>query len=218
MCFSGHDNIDSFQRSDHEHHIIKNDYHNMITVASLKKRNKILDFVAKHPLRSKSNVISGVGGNRNDNLKEINLMIKNGIILVEYYENDPQTELLSLYQNPEQGDKAMETISKLSGGINYSSFFEKWNNKKLTQRDRNAIYDTAMVNILPNLDMGQIFLWYSCATHGDKMSRHSEKDLIKVRNEINHVIRLVHNLDPAVCELVKTSIKGRLMDSNHRLL
>jgi len=190
----------------------------MITVASLKKRNKIRDFIAKHPLKSKSNVISGVGGNRNDNLKEINLMIKNGIVLVEYYENDPQTELLSLYRDSEQGDKILETLSKSSDGLNYLSYFQKWNNKKLTQKDKNAIYDTAMVNILPNLDLGQMFLWYSCATHGDKMSRYFEKDLIKVRNGINQVIRIVQKLDPEVCELVKTSIKGRLMDSDHRLL
>jgi len=174
-----------------------------------------LEYLAKNPKSNKNQVISGIRRNRNQVSQQIDILIEDGILISESG-NATQPFILSIYPHAGKLDKNMY-ILEMATNLPYHTYFSKYQKKKLTYKDKSAIYDIAMANILPNLDMGQMFLWYSCATHGD-ISSQAEKDMFKSRNSINQIIRLVYNLDQEVCEMVKGTIKGRLLDSNHRLV
>jgi len=176
-------------------------------------RDEIREFIAKNSVESRNQVALGIHRNKNNVLEEIEDMIKNGEIFVGVESKNS----LTLYQDTKEIDKSIIPLYAFSSEINYQKLFSKWKNKKLTKKDRIAVYSVAMNNILPKLDTSQIFLWFSCSVFGTQQSERSERLAIRNRNEINQILQIVKKLDNRTCEIVKGAVKSKLLDRNTSL-
>jgi len=174
-------------------------------------RNEIINYIATHKDKTKTQIANNLKRNRNQTFDIINELVNDGIVMSVEGELSFQpipishpSELLPVYLFPK---------------IDYKKIFFKWKGiKKLTTAQKYSIYETALANILPNLNMGVIFLWYSSLAHGNEMAKISEGKLVESRDSITKILNLVYQLDHVTSNNVKSAIKGRLLDYQNTLV
>ena len=173
-------------------------------------RNEIIEFLITHPKSTQSKILDNISRNRTNTSKIFNRMLKEKMFLVEENIDHPQTDVYSIDIKSIWMDRNLHTVYAFPSGINYEVIFAKWKRKKLTKRDKNSIYFTAMANIEPCLNMAKIFFWYSCGTNGKVFSTVSKKKLGDMKEEIKNIIEIVDNLDKHTGDMVKSSINNQL--------
>ncbi len=174
-------------------------------------RNEIIDYIATHKDKTKTQIADNLKRNRNQIFNIINDLVNDGIVM-------SAGGNLSLQPIPQFYPRDLLLIYAIRE-IDYKKIFSKWNGiKKLTAAQKHSIYQTALANILPNLNMGMTFFWYSSLAHGNEMAKVSERKLVESRDSITNILNLVYQLDRDTSNNLKSSIKGRLLDYQNSLV
>lgn len=176
-------------------------------MASKKREEKILEVIRKNNGISKSAVFKEIGGNKKDTFGTIDMFESNGLVHVDRTKREHRLSVDYDVQGTEGIIKDLKTMREIFNYYYYLIFEIFKQKRKLTQKDKNEIYEITVKAILPLLKFAPSLILFGInSVYGSKMNKETNKSWIHSCRMISKIMRTVEQLDGEIKDKVMTRL------------